>query len=155
MVGVPLRPLVDALSRTVAETLGCEISLREASPPRLYEVSAIVTLSGRLSGTLVISFSEYVALRAASNMLLVESDGINDDVVDSVAELANHVVAEFNAGGHGFELHAGSPSVVMGRNHRVRFPSTVEAVAAVGDTRWGPIALQLALDSVPQLAAHI
>src|SRR5581483_5936563 len=94
MLGSPLRPFADSLAATFNERLHCDLTLRESAPlTRLHGVNVLVGLGGPMSGTLLISLADQVARRAASSMFMIETDGVNDDVVDSVAELASQVVA--------------------------------------------------------------
>jgi CheY-specific phosphatase CheX len=154
MLASPLRPFVESLAATFNEKLRCDLSLRESAPlSRLHGVNVVVGLGGPMSGTLVISLGDQVALRAASSMFLVETDGIDDDVIDSVAELAKQVVTLASPQMPNYAFQAGLPCVMVGRNCRLRFTSDVACLAAQGETPWGPAALQLTLALVPHWVA--
>ena len=112
---------------------------------KTHEVSGIIGLSGRTIGTMVLSFSEQLALKAAGAMQLVEADSINDDVLDSVAEIAWLVATAAKADLTEFELTLSVPTVVTGRNRRVRFPSNVTPLAVPCQTMWGPLSLEIGL----------
>ena len=154
MLASPLRPFVESLAATFNEKLHCDLSLRDSAPlSRLHGINVVVGLGGPMSGTLVLSLGEQVALRAASSMFLVETDGIDDDVIDSVAELASQVVALASPQMPNYGFQAGLPCVMVGRNCRLRFTSDVACLAAQGETPWGPAALQLTLALVPHWVA--
>jgi CheY-specific phosphatase CheX len=154
MLASPLRPFVDSLAATFNERLHCDLSLHESAPlARLHGINVLIGLGGPMSGTLVLSLSEQVARRAASSMFLIEADEVNDDVVDSVAELAHQVAAMASPQMPNFGFQPGLPCVMMGRNCRLRFTSDVACLAATGETPWGPAALQLTLALVPHWVA--
>ncbi len=53
----------------------------------------MIGLSGRAVGTVVLNFSEQVALKAASTMLMTDLTVLNEDALDAVGELTNMVAA--------------------------------------------------------------
>lgn len=154
MLASPLRPFADSLATTFAEKLRCDLSLRECAPlARLHGVNVLVGLGGPMSATLVLSLGDQVARRAASTMFMIEADGINDDVVDSVSELAGQVVAIASPQMPNFGFQPSLPSVIVARNCLLRFASDVACLAATAETPWGPASLQLTLALVPHWVA--
>ena len=90
-----INPFLRSLANTFSTMLGCEVERGElqmrsekATP---YPISGVIGLSGKAVGTVVINLSEEVAIKAASTMLMMEINEINDEVVDAVGELANMV----------------------------------------------------------------
>jgi chemotaxis protein CheX len=147
-----LNCFLGSVSRTFATQLGCvvhpgQLTLERVKPPA---ISAIIGLSGKTIGTLVLHFSEKLAVKAAGAMLLVQTDGINDDVVDTVAELAALVAAAVRVDLAEFDLTPTVPTVITGRHHRVRFPSNITPLAIPCQTMWGPLGLEIGLAPAAQ-----
>jgi chemotaxis protein CheX len=118
-----------------------------------HEVSGVIGLSGRAVGTVVVSFSTQVALKAASTMLMTESTKIDDDVLDAVGELTNMVAGAAKAELEEYELAVSLPNVITGCNHEVHFPSEVTPIVISFDTDFGPISLEVGLAQVREPAA--
>jgi chemotaxis protein CheX len=152
-----INPFIVSLSNAFLTMLGCEvrrdkISLKSDATPK-FDVSGIIGLSGRAIGTVVLSLSEQVALKAASTMLMCETTEINAEVVDAVGELTNMVAGGAKAKLEEYQLSVSLPSVITGRNHEVRFPSDVTPICVHFETDWGPLALEVGLALVPVEAA--
>lgn len=151
-----INPFIASLSNAFLTMLGCELrrgtlSLKDDTSPR-YEVSGVVGLSGKAVGTVVMSLSENVALKATSTMLLHETKGIDADVVDAVGELTNMVAGGAKAELAEYELMVSLPSVITGREHEVRFPSEVTPICVQFDSEWGGLALEVGFAPVPEPA---
>jgi chemotaxis protein CheX len=147
-----INPFIAALQNTFQTMLSCEArrgSLAVKQDRRAaHEVSGVIGLSGRAVGTVVVSFSTEVALKAASTMLMMEATRIDDDVVDAVGELTNMVAGAAKAELEEYELMVSLPNVVTGPAHEVHFPSEVTPICIAFDTDWGPIALEVGLTAV-------
>lgn len=123
------------------------LSLKD-SPAPTHEVSAIIGLSGRVSGSVVVSFSTNVALKGAGEMLLTEYDDVNAEVVDAVGELTNMIAGGAKAAMDNMELSLGLPNVVCGRDHKIFFPGSVKPVSVGFDTPWGEMAIDVGFNEV-------
>ena len=142
-----INPFITSLSNAFLTMLGCEvhrgpISLKDDHSPK-YDISGIIGLSGKAIGTVVLSLSEAVAVKAASTMLMCDMDEINDDVIDAVGELTNMVAGAAKAELEEYELMVSLPNVITGRNHDVRFPSDVPPICVPFKTDWGNLALEV------------
>jgi chemotaxis protein CheX len=149
-----INPFIRSLNNAFQTMLGCEvqrgqISLKTSAGSD-FEISGIIGLTGRAVGTVVLSLSRELALRAASTLLMVEATEINADVVDAVGELANVVAGAAKAELEQFRLSVSLPSVITGRGHTVRFPSNVQPICVPFDTAWGPLALEVGFAPVPE-----
>ena len=152
-----INPFINSLSNVFDTMLGCKvhrgtISLKNDTTPG-YEISGIIGLSGKAIGTVVLSFSEPVALKAASTMLMDEMTEVNGEVVDAVGELTNVVAGAAKAKLEEYELSASLPNVITGRDHNVRFPSDVTPICVPFETDWGPLTLEVGLAPVCEPAA--
>jgi chemotaxis protein CheX len=142
-----INPFIASLNNAFQTMLGCAVhrgplSLKDGIAPK-FEISGIIGLSGMAIGTVVLSLSEAVALKAASVMLMSETTRIDADVVDAVGELTNMVAGRAKADLEEYQLSVSLPSVITGRDHTVRFPSNVTPICVPFDTAWGPLALEV------------
>ena len=149
-----INPFIASLANAFRTMLGCEVrrghvALKDCHAPA-YEVSGVIGLSGGAIGTVVLSLSEPVALKAASTMLMCETTEINADVCDAVGELTNMVAGGAKAKLEEYHLMVSLPSVITGRNHSVRFPSSVPPICVAFNTDWGPLSLEVGLAPVPE-----
>jgi len=151
-----INPFINSLANAFSTMLGIEVRrgdarLKDDSCPN-HTVSGVIGLSGKAIGTVVLSLSEEVALKATSAMLLTDAVEI-DDVVDAVGELTNIIAGGAKAELEEYRLCLSLPNVVTGRSHEVRFPSAVTPICVPFDTDWGPFSLEVGLAAVPEPAA--
>lgn len=151
-----INPFISALINTFHTMLSCEarrghLAVKQDSRAA-HEVSGVIGLSGRAVGTVVVSFSTQVALKAASTMLMLEATKIDDDVLDAVGELTNMVAGAAKAELEEYEMMVSLPNVITGPAHEVHFPSEVTPIGIAFDTDWGPISLEVGLTAVREPA---
>ncbi len=147
-----INPFVKALTTTFSTMLNCtatrgQLRLKQDVYPPC-EISGVIGLSGKAVGTVVVSLSREVAVKAASAMLMMELTEIDSDVIDAVGEIANMVAGSAKAELAQFELSISLPSVITGRGHEVRFPSNVTPICVPFDTEWGQLNLEVGLEEV-------
>jgi chemotaxis protein CheX len=147
-----VNPFVKALVTTFRTMLNCRATRgplrlkQDIFPP--FEISGVVGLSGKAAGTVVVSLSEAVALRATSAMLMMDATEIDSDVIDAVGEITNMVAGSAKAELYEYELSISLPSVITGRGHEVRFPSNVTPLCVPFETDWGALHLEVGLTEV-------
>ena len=147
-----INPFISAVINTFQTMLSCEarrgaLAVKQDSRAA-HEVSGVIGLSGKAVGTVVVSFSTPVALKAASTMLMMESTKIDDDVLDAVGELTNMVAGAAKAELEEFNMQVSLPNVITGPAHEVHFPSEVTPIGIAFDTDWGPLSLEVGLTPV-------
>ena len=151
-----INPFIASLSKAFRTMLDCEVHrgplALTVEKTQRHGVSGIIGLSGNAVGMVVLSLSAEVAKKAASAMLLCETDEIDADVIDAVGELTNMVAGAAKAELVGLNLMVGLPSVVTGANHVVRFPSNVTPICVPFTTEWGDLALEVGLAPTPAAA---
>jgi len=152
-----INPFIAAVSNAFMTMLDCEVkrgqlSLLDADSPK-HVVSGVIGLSGKAVGTVVMSLSEEVALKATSTMLMCETESIDEDVVDAVGELTNMVAGAAKAELEEYELQVSLPNVITGRDHEVRFPSDVTPICVQFTSPWGDLALEVGLAPVREPAS--
>ncbi len=147
-----INPFLRAVVNTFSTMLNCEARRGELtltdSGKRLFPISGVIGLSGKAAGTVVINLSEEVALKAASEMLMMELTELNDDVLDAVGEMANMIAGQAKAEMEEYELSVSLPSVVTGEGHSIRFPSDAKPVSVAYDTDFGPLRLEVGLEAL-------
>ena len=85
------------------------------------DISGIIGLTGKVRGSLALSFSEPCILKIVSNMLGEEMTGITGDIKDAVGEITNMIsgAARKKLEGMGFVISAAIPTVVAGKDHSI------------------------------------
>lgn len=149
-----INPFISSLKKTFQTMLGCEarrgaLALK-GNHRAAHLVSGVIGLTGKAVGTVVVSFSEELALKAASTMLMAEATEINDEVLDAVGELTNMVAGAAKSELEQYEMKSSLPSVITGRDHEIHFPSNVTPIEIPFETDWGPLTLEVGLVSVVQ-----
>ncbi len=151
-----INPFLRSIANTFSTMLGCELERGElqmrselATP---YPISGVIGLSGKAVGTVVINLSEEVAIKAASAMLMTEINEVNDDVVDAVGELANMIAGAAKAELEQYELSVSLPNVITGEKHDIHFPSNSTPIAVPFDSPWGPLRLEVGLETIAEPA---
>ncbi len=147
-----INPFISGLTNTFNTMLNCtvtrgQISLNKKFSP-LHEISGIIGLSGKAVGTVIVSFSQDVALKAASTLLMMEATEIDADVKDAVGELTNMVAGASKAQLEEFELSISLPNVVTGSPIDIHFPSEVCPIVVPFTSDWGPLTLEVGLEVV-------
>jgi chemotaxis protein CheX len=152
-----INPFIHALANTFKTMLNCEVKrgdlLLKEKAASLLDISGVIGLSGKTVGTVVLSLSESLAIKAASTMLMCELTEINDDVIDAVGELANMVAGSAKAELEEYELSVSLPNVVTGKNHEVRFPSQVQPICIPYSTPWGELKVEVGLAPIAEPVA--
>ena len=116
--------------------LGVEIGpgepyIEDAPPDASGGVVALIGVAGPWTGTGTVSCSPEVACRICRQMLMSETESINEEVLDAVAELANMIVGgaktelELELGPLGLSI----PTVIYGRNFKTKSAIHSEWVA--------------------------
>lgn len=87
-----------------------------------YDISGIIGLSGKIIGSVAMSFPEPTAIAVCNKFMSASYTDLHDDVLDAVGELVNIVAGNAKKGLSEFAIEISLPSVVMGRNHRIIEP---------------------------------
>jgi chemotaxis protein CheX len=142
-----INPVISA-TRNVFETmLGCTprrtgLLLKENMTPR-YELSAVIGISGKAAGTIVLSLARETALQVLNRMLGMEATEINTEVCDAVGELTNMIAGSAKAKMEKLELSISIPNIVSGKNHTIHYPSNVTPICIVFESEIGCFAIEV------------
>ena len=143
-----INPVISSLEETFETMLNCKLlrvglSLKESNTA-LYPISGIIGINGKQAvGTVVLTMSESVALKAASTLLMAEMTEANEDVMDAVGELTNMVAGATKAKLSRYNMSMGLPSVFHGNNCRIHFPANAHPLAIPFQSPWGSLALEV------------
>ena len=99
------------------------VKLAQASPDS-ESLSALVGISGEMSGVVALRFPPSTALSVAGKMLDTKYEEIDDHVIDAISELVNMVAGSAKAQ-FSFDppLALGLPTVVQGSGYKLKYPS--------------------------------
>lgn len=128
--------------------LGTTVTSGEAKPcghPVAKGVTGIVGLTGSISGDVVVSIDQKIALEVTSAMLGQEVIDLNDDVIDAVGELTNMIAGSAKGRLEKFNLGLALPTVILGSDHRIGFKSGIKPISIPFVSDWGPFTIELGL----------
>ena len=144
-----INPFIASAAEVFSTMLQCEItrgtlSLSTGHQPTL-DISGVVGLSGKASGTVVLSFSREVAVQATEKLLGQKYSAINNDVIDAVGELTNMIAGRAKAGLEHLAMSLALPTVVTGKNHIISFGSATQTIRIPFACQWGDFILEVGL----------
>ncbi len=148
-----INPFIAATVYVFRTMLGIEIqrgspSLRTDN--RLgHEVSAVIGLSGKAKGTVVLSLNQQVAIQLAAALLQEPPAAeLNADVADAMGEMANMVAGRAKSQLEFLDMNLSLPTVVTGKGHCVEFPRNATRINIPFTCDWGKLDLEVALSDV-------
>jgi chemotaxis protein CheX len=113
------------------------------------EVSAVIGLTGKARGSVVLGLGREAAIQATEVLLLQRPPEINSDVTDTIGELVNIVAGGAKAKLERLQMRVGLPTVVTGRSHCIEFPSRVTPICIPFDSDWGAVTVEVGLTEKP------
>jgi len=95
------------------------------------DITGLIGITGYSSGTVSLSLSEGAVLSIVNNMLMENYTELEDEIADAVGEITNMVVgqARTSLSEQGMSLDASTPSVVVGRGHKLGHVSNAPILA--------------------------
>ena len=153
-----INPFVNAAVEVFSTMLKCELvrgplSLNANFQPA-HEVSGIIGLSGRASGTVVVSLNREVALSATEMMLGGRPSSIDSDVIDAIGEITNMIAGRAKAGLEALAMSLALPTVITGKNHTIRFGSNAQTICIPYTCPWGELSVEVGLVESPERSDH-
>ena len=146
-----INPFLDA----VLNVLGTMASV-EATPGKPFinktrtatgDVTGLIGVTGYASGSISLSLSQGAILTIVNNMLSESYTEINDDIADAVGELTNMIAgqARGDLSKQGMIFKASTPSVVVGKGHKVKHISPAPVLAIPFSTPDGALTVEVCL----------
>jgi len=142
-----INPVVTA-TRTVFETmLDCTpsrtgLTLKGPASPR-HELSAVIGVSGKVAGTIVLSLSRGAALEVLNRLVGIRVEEVTTEVCDAVGELTNMIAGSAKSKLEDLKLSISIPNIVSGKDHVIHFPSNVQPICIAFDSEIGPFAIEV------------
>lgn len=111
-----------------------------------HDISGIIGLSGKASGTVVLCFEKKVAFKVVEGLLKSPVNDINSDVTDAIGEMANMVAgrAKVELNKFGFDISISVPSVIIG-NHSVASPRDIPTIIIPFTCEHGEFSVEVSL----------
>jgi chemotaxis protein CheX len=147
-----INPFIDA-TFNVLETMAS--TKADAGKPYLKhdhvargDVTGMIGLSGEVSGTIAVSFTQKSILAIVSNMLGEEMKELNGETKDAVGEIANMISgqARQKLEEQGRHLKAAIPTVLMGKNHSITHVTKAPVVAIPFNTDNGEFTIEVSFE---------
>ncbi len=120
-------------------------------PVPLHEVSAIIGLSGGVTGCVVLSLSEEVSFLLIEGLTGEKPSALDNDATDAIGEIANMIAGNAKKDFPGTDNSISVPSVVIGKHH-VCYPSGVPIISIPCETGCGRLAIDVAIKKNPVYA---
>jgi len=144
-----INPFIESTVNVFGTMLGCPVhrtgvSINDNFTPD-YDVTGIIGLSGKASGDVIISFEKQFALSATEALVGEKFDSINDEVVDTIGELTNMIAGNAKSNMAELEMNLALPTVIVGKNHAIRFPSRVKPISIDFESEWGRFEIEVGL----------
>jgi chemotaxis protein CheX len=125
--------------------LGKPYLKKDRLPP--HEVSAIIGLSGSVSGCVVINLSQAIALELVSALTGETVTELNDDCTDAIGEIANMVAGNAKTDFPGKNNAISVPSVIIGQ-HEVSYPTGLPIIVIPIEMAKGQLVLEIAIKTL-------
>lgn len=110
-----------------------------------HDISGVMQLSGKTSGTVVLSLRRNVAIQIASVLLDKQIGEINSEVADAVGELTNIISGRAAADLASLQTRVGLPNVVIGRTKTIYYPPRVTPLCVGFRCESGELTLEVGL----------
>lgn len=144
-----INPFVESMVSVCRTMLQMELTrealyMKKGMQPS-HEISGIIGLSGAAKGTVLLGMSKDVAIQATAILSGEPVEEINADVIDAVGELTNMIAGGAKGRLEQLNMSISLPTVIVGRNHTISFPTTSTAIGIPFKSLVGPISLEVSL----------
>lgn len=109
------------------------------------DVSAIIGLSGDVTGCVAVCFPMPTAIKAASTFSGVEMTADHEDFADALGELANMVAGQAKAKLDGLAVGISLPSVIIGKEHVISQSKQTPRLCIPCDSTLGHFTVEVAM----------
>ncbi|MAG94297.1 MAG: chemotaxis protein CheX [Planctomycetaceae bacterium] len=137
-----VNPLIEAALETFDVMLECQSTRKELTrktrETKMYPVTAVIGLSGQVTGSICVSLSLEATFSAVKRMIDVDVDELPGLAADAVAELANIIAGTAKNKLSSYTLELGLPSVITGDDHDIAFPSNSNPLCVAFESEIGP-----------------
>lgn len=147
-----INPVITSV-RSVFETMiGCSpkrlgLQLKDSACPS-HELSAVIGVTGKAVGTIVVSFSRQAAFQVYERFLGATADAITPEVCDAMGELANMIAGGAKSRLETLNLSIGLPTVISGVAHEVHYPSNMMPLCVPFESEIGNFSIEIGFRSL-------
>jgi CheY-specific phosphatase CheX len=145
-----INPLIQATQAVFTQMVHVPLALgrpylrpADEQPSRQYGTSGAIGLSGAVSGLIVLSLSERVALAMGSGLAGTTFPELNPDCFDALAEIVNMIAGTAKKQLPGGQVTLTMPSLLP--TAKVAFPPSTPIIVIPFDTGVGRFVIQVAL----------
>lgn len=110
-----------------------------------YEVTGMIGLTGKTTGTVAVSLPREVAVLVTEKLLGETPVTLNSQVVDAVGELTNMIAGAAKAKLEHLQLSLGLPTVITGRSTCIAFPSRATPISIPFKSPLGPMIVEVGI----------
>lgn len=144
-----INPFLMSTASVFEQMLGMELVreapfIRKAFMPQ-YEVTGIIGLTGKTTGTVAVSLPREMALSITEKLLGERPPEINAQVIDAIGEVTNMIAGAAKARLEHLQLSLGLPTVVTGAATSIGFPSRAVPISIPFRSPLGPIVVEVGI----------
>jgi len=144
-----INPFLLAAASVFENMLGVQIQrekpfLRKAIEPQ-FEVTGVIGLTGKATGTVAFSLPASVAIAVTARLLGETPPTVNGQVADAIGEVTNMIAGAAKAQLAALELSLGLPTVVIGRECSIAFPSRAVPISIPFTCDLGPLVVEVGM----------
>ena len=137
-----INPFLASTSSVFSQMLGLEVSrlppfVRKGEHSPQYDVTGIIGLTGKTTGTVALSLTKEMALSVTEKLLGDKPAEVNATVVDAIGEVTNMIAGAAKAQLEQMELSLGLPTVITGKSTCIAFPSNAIPISIPCDSPIG------------------
>lgn len=112
------------------------------------DVTGVIGLTGKMRGTVSVSFTEPCILAIVSGMFGEEMKEMNEEIRDAAGEISNMISgqARRKLEEDGLSLSAAIPTIVMGKNHSLSHITTYPVIAVPFKTAKGEFTIEVSFE---------
>ena len=87
-----------------------------------WDISGIIGIAGESKGVIVLSINEKLATALVSKLVGKQIKTVDEDVIDTIAELTNIIAGNSKKGFEEYRLKISLPSIIRGKEHEIFWP---------------------------------
>ncbi|SDB56687.1 chemotaxis protein CheX [Desulfonatronum thiosulfatophilum] len=112
------------------------------------DVTGSLGFSGSADGVMSLTLDEPVILKIVNNMLAESYSTINDDIADAVGELTNMIAGQARQDlvKQGMKLKASTPTVIIGKGHKISHITSSPILAIPFTTDEGSLVVEVSFE---------
>ena len=121
----------------------------DTHPSHPFDISSIIGIMGDLLGVIAISFTKKGALKIPEAFTGQKAFDIDHITVDAICEVINIIAGNVKKQFSTLTLNIALPSVIVGPNHMILCPASIETVIVPFNSTLGEFALSISIMETP------